>query len=217
MQTGATGPIHHFSASNKTEIARFQETLTMAKVAALLPEELTALKGWIKAFPITRGPRSWQVRLCTAWQTGNYYGVSTDISSRLQGLRNRDSHMEPQTLPHSSGGSNKDILNRLHGLSASRTTSQSPYPKTPAISTNQAILNQMHSATSGWTPSVPTPPKVPTLSPIQTNKKVFWRRLVAFTAALLQTVVAYVRAEKNRWFVILLGLLVFFTIVKILK
>jgi len=55
----------------------------------ITPEELEAVKGWIKIFPKTRGPKSWQTRLTNAWMTGNYYGVDLDISSNLQCIRNR--------------------------------------------------------------------------------------------------------------------------------
>ena len=55
----------------------------------ITPEELEAVKGWIRVFPKTKGPKSWQNRLEHAWLTGDYCGVDLDISSNLQCIRNR--------------------------------------------------------------------------------------------------------------------------------
>lgn len=60
----------------------------------LTKPEVAALMTWAKAFP-----KSWQPKLMNAWLTGNYCGVDSDVSSELQGIRNRVNDAKGNRLP----------------------------------------------------------------------------------------------------------------------
>ena len=59
----------------------------------LTHEEATALKAWAQTFP-----KAWEKRLMSAWLTGNYSGVKSNVTAYLQQIRNRTLDAEGRPL-----------------------------------------------------------------------------------------------------------------------
>jgi len=60
----------------------------------LTHEEATALKAWAQTFP-----KAWEKRLMSAWLTGNYSGVKSDVTAYLQQIRNRTVDAQSRPFP----------------------------------------------------------------------------------------------------------------------
>lgn len=60
----------------------------------LTPEEATALNAWARTFP-----KAWKKKLMSAWLTGNYSGVKSDVTAYLQQIRNRTVDAQSRPFP----------------------------------------------------------------------------------------------------------------------